>query len=340
MSSAAATTTKEPVPSVTSGSSSDKALRRARGLLNKVLSIKSSKGKNRASISSVTEIAGKKEETAAAPVTIKTEEVKETKSASVVPKNAPPKPPVLSSAERAKALFAKHGLEVNPSDWGFTSAPPKCERVHKEIRMRVHRNCHRCGTSFGADKTCSKCQHRRCKTCPRFPAKKPKDKNRAGHGKGGERKHRHKNELTIPSRTGGQDLVRRPIRMRVRRTCHHCQTQFPAKVKVCETCKHKRCRKCPRDPHKKNKPPGYYDHQDPEDDCDVFPPGRPRRTYKKPRRRVHWTCTKCNSTFKETRICQTCGSSRKEFGKRDPPKKPKKGTAVTGLEEALSKATI
>lgn len=335
--------TKDTQPSVTSGSSSDKALRRAKGLLSKVLSI-NKKGKNRASISSVTEIASKKDDTPTSPVTVKTSEIKETK-APAPKKDLPPKPPVLSSAERAKALFAKHGLEVNPADWGFASQPPKCERVHKEIRMRVHRNCHRCGTSFGADKICSKCSHKRCKSCPRFPAKKPKkDQHRPGHRhdhKGEEKKKKH-NYLTIPSRTGGQDLVRRPIRMRVRRTCHHCQTQFPARVKVCQKCNHKRCKKCPRDPHKKNKPPGYYDHQDPSDD-ECFPPGRPRRTYKRPRRRIHWTCLKCNATFKETRICQTCGASRKEFGKRDPPKKPKKKygtTAETGLEEALSKATI
>jgi hypothetical protein len=55
------TPAKDAVPSVTSGSSSDKALRRARGLLSKVLSI-NKKGKNRASISSVTQIVGKKEE--------------------------------------------------------------------------------------------------------------------------------------------------------------------------------------------------------------------------------------------------------------------------------------
>lgn len=52
---------KEPQPSITSGSSSDKALRRAKGLLSKVLSI-NKKGKNRASIASFTEVAGKKEE--------------------------------------------------------------------------------------------------------------------------------------------------------------------------------------------------------------------------------------------------------------------------------------
>jgi len=53
--------------------------------------------------------------------------------------------------------------------------------------------------------------------------------------------------LTLPSRTGGQDLVRKKIRQRVHRTCHRCETDFGAE-KVCSNCKHHRCKKCPRDP--------------------------------------------------------------------------------------------
>ena len=53
--------------------------------------------------------------------------------------------------------------------------------------------------------------------------------------------------LKIPSRCGGQDLVRKQVRQRVHRTCHRCNTDFGA-VKVCSKCLHNRCKKCPKDP--------------------------------------------------------------------------------------------
>ena len=41
--------------------------------------------------------------------------------------------------------------------------------VHKKIRQRVHRTCHRCQTDFGAEKICIKCKHNRCNKCPHNP---------------------------------------------------------------------------------------------------------------------------------------------------------------------------
>ena len=79
-----------------------------------------------------------------------------------------PPPPVLSPVERATELFKKHGIEITPGSLPRADTS-RGERVYKEIRMRVHRTCHRCSTSYGADKTCLTCGHRRCKQCPRFP---------------------------------------------------------------------------------------------------------------------------------------------------------------------------
>lgn len=93
--------------------------------------------------------------------------------------------------ERARALFAKYGLTLEPGEWitgpatGLTSSPAgpashpttngltnQVERVEKPIRMRVRRNCHRCLATFGADKVCVKCEHTRCKKCFRYPPSK------------------------------------------------------------------------------------------------------------------------------------------------------------------------
>ncbi|KAH8154903.1 uncharacterized protein LAJ45_01435 [Morchella importuna] len=263
------------------------------------------------------------------------------------PKSSQPAPRQLTTKERAQELFKKHGLEINV-DWPLSNAPPG-ERVQKDIRMRVHRSCHKCGTTYtGADKVCCSCGHKRCTKCPRNPVKKPKDKGK-GKEKIGDKITRKKKKdyisgLTLPSRTGGQDLVRKAPRQRIHRTCHRCQTDF-AGEKVCKKCNHNRCKKCPREPFKKNKPPGYYDGCDPSDsERDEPLPGRPKLVYKKPRRRVHWTCTKCNSTFSTgAKICEGCGSQKKDTGVRDPPKKSKyKPSAedLERLEQRLKQATL
>ncbi|KAF8464163.1 hypothetical protein BDZ91DRAFT_267147 [Kalaharituber pfeilii] len=284
--------------------------------------------------------------TTAAPVTpdvpVKPEEP------SRKPRKGPPGPPprVLTPAERAQELFKKHGIEITPGSLPHSDAP-RGERVHKEIRMRIHRTCHRCNTSFGVDKTCLKCGHKRCKQCPRFPNKKDKGKEKAGEKREVKPIRRRKGEagLTLPSRTGGQDLVRKPIRQRVHRSCHRCNTDFGAE-KVCSKCKHNKCKKCPRDPHKKNKPPGYYSDRD-SSDSDLPVPRRPNRTYKPIRRRIRWTCSKCSATFQGTKICEGCGSQRDDTGIRDPPKKSTNpNTAIPSesymehLEERLMATSI
>ncbi|KAG6184666.1 hypothetical protein E4U27_000852 [Claviceps purpurea] len=46
------------------------------------------------------------------------------------------------------------------------------------------------------------------------------------------------------------DRVDKPIRMRVRRLCHQCDTLFSTNNKECSNCHHIRCNSCPRFPSK------------------------------------------------------------------------------------------
>lgn len=129
------------------------------------------------------------------------------------------------------------------------------ERVEKPIRVRIHRECHECKTGFGSDKACTKCQHKRCRECPRYPPKKNKGEKikKFEHGdvtvdlvdeKGGKIRL----QVTKPAKVGGQNLVlKRPVQ-RVRRNCHTCGTLFVAGTKNCAECGHIRCTDCPRDP--------------------------------------------------------------------------------------------
>ena len=164
-------------------------------------------------------------------------------------------------AERANKLGQRHKLpKIEPHE--FPSRPDKeALRIEKPIRVRIHRTCHKCQTTFGANKICASCQHPRCSTCPRYPA--AKDKTEVGKGKDNAarkapaegviepdtfRSVREQYVLTLPSRNGRQALVRKKPMQRIRRTCHSCSTLFPVGVRICPNCQHVRCTDCPRDP--------------------------------------------------------------------------------------------
>ena len=156
--------------------------------------------------------------------------------------------------EKIRSLFAKYNLTLEPGDWTPASHGDG-QRVEKKIRMRVHRQCHRCENTFGPEKMCRSCQHTRCKKCPRFPIMGPmtqemKDKAMAGVGDGEKMvMPRAAIVLTIPRKApGAKDLVRRVPAQRVRRTCHKCQTTFAGRETECAFCEHHRCAVCPRDP--------------------------------------------------------------------------------------------
>ncbi|KAM0114402.1 hypothetical protein ACP6JC_009076 [Aspergillus fumigatus] len=239
--------------------------------------------------------------------------------------------------EKARALFAKYGLTLESGEWR-SSSDMTVQRVAKPIRMRVRRTCHRCETTFGPDKVCVNCQHIRCTKCPRHTSTKPKDQAqnaleaiRAAQGHEPPRHMSKESQLAIPSRTGGQDLVLKPIRQRVRRTCHRCNTMFPNKdVTECPTCRHVRCKKCPREPYasivqqldnnqlikarsKPHKyPDGYPGDAEP-------PPEPPARTWKKPRQRVHYTCHICSTPYRSRETtCSNCGQEKGSETIRDP----------------------
>jgi len=167
------------------------------------------------------------------------------------------------NAERAKKLSERFNLPIEPHEWVMGTQDRKAYRVEKPIRMRIHRECHRCGSTFGGSKVCDLCQHTRCTKCPRYPPKKPRDQGRVtetptpavmGGTVGGieaDDYHglREKLELVLPNkRPGGQPLVKKRPMQRVRRTCHECSTLFLTGDKICRSCSHVRCSDCPRDP--------------------------------------------------------------------------------------------
>ena len=80
-------------------------------------------------------------------------------------------------AEPAKKLGEMYGLGSKPSERHPTEGHDVlC--VEKPIRMRVRRECHLCTTSFGQGKECPKCQHPRCKQCPRLPSSSAQEKRK------------------------------------------------------------------------------------------------------------------------------------------------------------------
>lgn len=237
--------------------------------------------------------------------------------------------------ERTRALLAKYGLSLEPDEWKSPTDLQQPTRVNKPIRMRVRRTCHRCQTTFGPDKVCTNCQHPRCKQCPRSPSPQEKDAEhlhipklkvleiRSRHPTASIGLHTHLKltvdphaPLTLPSRTGGQDLVHKSVLQRVRRTCHCCNEAFTPGSKECQSCKHLRCKLCPREPPKPDKYPNGYPG-------DVEPPRLiPNRTYKKPRARVHYICHVCETSYNPgANTCSKCGVGKCAETTRIPPRK-------------------
>lgn len=164
--------------------------------------------------------------------------------------------------ERARKLGERFGLEIKPSEWHSTEG--YALRVNKPIRMRVHRTCHVCGTDFGTAKECANCKHARCKKCTRYPPKRTEaEKMVSRERRAALLKEQQENApiiadwdisntpmtLTKPSKTGGQDLVYKKPRQRLRRNCCQCNKLFASGNKTCLGCGHIRCTDCPRDPY-------------------------------------------------------------------------------------------
>ncbi|KAF9739257.1 hypothetical protein PMIN01_01891 [Paraphaeosphaeria minitans] len=233
--------------------------------------------------------------------------------------------------ERARALFAKYGLTLESHEWIAAPAlPVNVQRIEKPIRMRVHRTCHRCGTTYGADKVCAKCEHKRCKQCPRYPKKKtPLEKaqsQKQTDAAAAKALPKKKRVLTLPSRTGGE-LTYQPAKQRVRRNCHKCHALFiPPTATICEGCRHIRCTKCPREPAKLSKwPNGYPGDVEYDSDTEMERElERSKRIWRKPRTRVRWECDHCNTTFLDgSPQCPGCGHEKCEKCVRKPIKRVK-----------------
>ncbi|RYO81079.1 hypothetical protein DL766_004801 [Monosporascus sp. MC13-8B] len=114
--------------------------------------------------------------------------------------------------ERAKKLGARFGLEIKPSEWHSTE-----------------------GDVLRVENECPGCQHTRCKKCTQYPSKRNERERQANREKREALAKKHRENAPIipsydyapttivlkrPSKTGGQDLVFRKHRMRVRRYCH------------------------------------------------------------------------------------------------------------------------
>ncbi|KAJ4300214.1 hypothetical protein N0V88_002884 [Collariella sp. IMI 366227] len=272
----------------------------------------------------------------------------ETKESSAKAAAPPAKPTVEATKvpraqiykERAEKLGELYGLELKPSEWHSTEG--HALRVEKPIRMRVHRKCHLCNSSFGLNKECTNCKHQRCKQCPRIPAKRTEaEKEESRKKRAAIIKERAENApiavdwnpnpkeivLTRPAKKNGQDLVYRKTRQRIRRVCCQCEKLFIGS-KTCQGCQHVCCTDCTRDPCKKEKYPYGY----PGD-----APGAKTRHYK---------CGTCNHSFSIPATapvaCTKCSSAKcdREMPRKvEPEPDPEVLKSIQARMEALSLKT-
>jgi hypothetical protein len=225
--------------------------------------------------------------------------------------------------ERAKKLNERFGLEIHATEWQSAIPNDTVLRMDKPIRMRIRRTCHRCNATFGATKECPNCNHSRCTKCTRYPPKRSEAEMIASRERKAAKIKANRDNapivpdygpeeknivLTRPSKTGGQDLVLKKPRQRVRRTCHQCQTLFMAGSKTCERCSHVRCTDCPRDPPKKDKYPFGYPG-------DEFGPNSV----------PHYECEKCKALYptgaENGTECRKCKNPKSNSSPRARPRK-------------------
>ncbi len=167
--------------------------------------------------------------------------------------------------DRARSTFAKYGMTLQAGEW-TPAGKGDIEWVEKKVRMRVHRHCHRCGTTFGTDKICTSCAHTRCKKCPRTPTTQKSAKPAAEQAleiaiepavespavihvdvDNVDSKLTQMHLSSIRTHRGNEMARKIPVQ-RVRRFCHKCDTTFKGKATECENCHHQRCPRCPREP--------------------------------------------------------------------------------------------
>ncbi|KUI54842.1 hypothetical protein VP1G_02226 [Cytospora mali] len=180
--------------------------------------------------------------------------------------------------ERARNLSERYGLEMNPHAWYQMEG--HVLRVHKPVRMRVHRQCHQCGHKLTHSGSCDSCKHTFCAQCTRNPPRRTEAETAASRERRDniardrtanamivpdwDLKPKQNVVLSRPGRPGGQELVYKKIRQRVRRTCCQCLEACGSEVTFqggrlnCPKCDHARCTDCPRDPPKKDKYPYGY----------------------------------------------------------------------------------
>ncbi|KAK9773546.1 hypothetical protein AB5N19_11021 [Seiridium cardinale] len=125
--------------------------------------------------------------------------------------------------ERAQRLSANYGVGIEPSEWH--SADGDVFRVEKPVRVRLHRDCHRCQTSFGANNKCPGCDHHYCSKCGRNPPKRTESQKQASRQKREQTAQKQQEfapiipdyglsepiVVTRPSKTGGQPLVHKTV---------------------------------------------------------------------------------------------------------------------------------
>ncbi|RTE68394.1 hypothetical protein BHE90_017228 [Fusarium euwallaceae] len=227
--------------------------------------------------------------------------------------------------EGVKKLGERYELDVKISELQTGSPDDTILRMDKPIRMRVRRTCHECNATFSSAKECPNCQHARCTKCARYPPKRTEAEiiasreRRAAIVKANKENapvvpdyscalNEKKIALTRPSKTGGQDLVHKKSRQRVRRTCHECSKLFICGNKTCKKCGHVRCTDCPQDPPKKDK----------------YPYGYPGDEFG-PRSVPHYECKDCKTVYptgaENGTKCKKCGLEKTGGSPRVLPRK-------------------
>ncbi|KAK3721027.1 hypothetical protein LTR37_003317 [Vermiconidia calcicola] len=250
-------------------------------------------------------------------------------------------PMVSLSQERAQKIFEKYGLKYESRNANTDPEPRDAtQRVEKSIRIRIHWTCHDCNTSFGANKTCTSCEHRRCRECSRSPSKKVKDLLKKSKEQDeqetkvpsaasavpgtviGAEDMENATSNTVPGITSAapesrrQQLVPSEDDVDATQQKYIIQTLPRSAIEmVLEPTAQTRDRTTSEQPGQRLHNDGILFPQEPKMVATV------QRVFRKPRQRVRWSCHECETMFFGRDPCRGCGHERCKACIRSPPKR-------------------
>lgn len=246
-------------------------------------------------------------------------------------------------------MCAKYGLPHDPDlerPTPYSNTPSGRLRVPKRTRQRVRVTCHVCNSFFKGDKTCQKCQHRKCSECRRHNVTEPRsssdkssvfvadDDSMCSDNDKSTESSKDSDSRPLSPITPDVDITEvegsQPVIEKSKHVCHKCNSEFPSLSNpLCGACGHEKCNRCSRVVIHVSYPYDPISGTTHEQQKQL-------RVYRPSRQRVRFYCDHCGVMFaSHTKICRECLHQRCKNCPRHPGKRRRVESGSIPSQSAL-----